>query len=157
MDESYTSQDDMDTGDSSEVHKPTMTESTDGSLSPGTGSKAVFATSTHVKATGQSNNKKKKNKNPTSAKSDIEETNKEKVDEEIEMENQDGDPINTMQINPPWMDTSSPRVHVKFTEMLSEYQSQRLRILCRRRWRKGLRTWKSTACFYLKRPRASSR
>ena len=51
MDESYTSQDDMDTGDSSEVYKPTMTGSTDGSLSPSTGPKAVFATVTHVKAT----------------------------------------------------------------------------------------------------------
>src|SRR3954463_3778166 len=72
MDESYTSHDDMDTGDSSEVHKPTTTESTDGSLSPGTGPKAVFATGTHVKATGRT---KKKNKNPTLAEPNIEETN----------------------------------------------------------------------------------
>src|SRR4051812_35318307 len=85
MDESYTSQDDMDTGDSSEVHKTTMTESTDGSLSHGTGPKVVFATGTHIKSTGRSN-KKKKNKNPTLAEPDIEETNKEKVDEEIKME-----------------------------------------------------------------------
>src|SRR3954468_2561606 len=100
MDESYTSQDDMDTGDSSEVHKPTMMESTDGSLSPGTRPKAVFATGTYVKATRRSK-KKKKNKNLTPAESDIEETNEEKVDEEIEMENQDGDPINPTLVDPP--------------------------------------------------------
>src|SRR3954468_14230087 len=96
MDESYTLQDDMDTRDSSEVHKPTMTESTDGSLSPGIGPKAVFATGMHIKATGRLN--KKKNKNPTPAEPDVEETNEEKVDEEIDMENQDEDPINTIPI-----------------------------------------------------------
>src|SRR4051812_40446759 len=90
----------MDIGDSSEVHKATMTESTDGRLSPGTRPKSVFATGMHVKDTGQSN-KKKKNKNLTPAEPDIEETNKEKVDEEIDMENQDGDPINTTPIDPP--------------------------------------------------------
>ena len=99
MDESYTSPDDMDTGDSSEVHKPTTMESTDGILSPCTGPKAVFATGTHVKATRRS--KKKKNKNPTPAEPDVEETNEEKVDEEIEMENQDGDLTNTTPIDPP--------------------------------------------------------
>lgn len=64
MDESYTSQDDMDTGDLSKVHKPTTTESTDGSLSPDTRPKDVFATCTQVKDTGRS---KKKKKNPTRA------------------------------------------------------------------------------------------
>src|SRR4051812_36770442 len=98
MDESYTSKDDIDTSDSSEIHKPATTESTNESLSLGTGPKAVFATSTHVKATGRSKNKK--NKNPTPAEPDVEETNKEKVDKEIEMENQDGDPIRTTPIDP---------------------------------------------------------
>src|SRR4051812_7690602 len=79
MDESYTLQDDMDTEDSSEVHKPTMTESTDGSLSPGIGTKAVFATGMHVKATGRSKKKKKNNKNMTPGEPDVEETNEEKV------------------------------------------------------------------------------
>src|SRR3954468_23803808 len=75
MDESYTSQDDMNTGDSSEVHKPTTTESTDKSLSPGTRPKSVIATGTHVKATGQSKKKKKKKKNPTPVEPEVEETN----------------------------------------------------------------------------------